>query len=162
MKDDHYIPGVKNEDPLDLARKAKVSATSEMEGVDARPEYVIDGVARPEGACVHGWVSAPAQPLPQALRLDFPESVTAREVRLAFDTNLTPKRVPRPYPPQLARAYRVEGLADGAWRTLAEASDNGLRHRIHRFGACRLEAVRVTVTATWGDPSARIFEVRVY
>ena len=40
--------------------------------------------------------------------------------------------------------------------------DNGLRHRIHRFKACRLESVRVTVTATWGDPSARIFEVRVY
>ena len=162
LKDDHYIPGVKNEDPLDHARGAMVSATSAAEGIDARPEYVVDGVSRPEGACVHGWVSDPAQPLPQAIRLDFPQPVTAQEVRLTFDTDLTPKRVPRPYPPQLAKAYRVEGLADGAWRTLAEEGDNRLRHRIHRFEACRLTALRVTVTETWGDSSARIFEIRVY
>ena len=31
-----------------------------------------------------------------------------------------------------------------------------------RFEACRLTALRVTVTETWGDPSARIFEIRVY
>jgi hypothetical protein len=130
---------------------------------DSRAEYVIDGVSRPEGTCSHGWVSDPAKPLPQTLRLDFPSPVTAREVRLTFDTDLTPSRVAlNPYPKQLAKAYKVEGLVDGAWRTLAEESDNGLRLRVHRFEACRLEAVRVTVTATWGDPSARIFEIRVY
>jgi hypothetical protein len=130
---------------------------------DSRAEYVIDGVSRPEGTCSHGWVSDPAKPLPQSLRLDFPAPVTAREVRLTFDTDLTPSRVAlNPYPKQLAKAYKVEGLVDGAWRTLAEESDNGLRLRVHRFEACRLESVRVTVTATWGDPSARIFEVRVY
>ena len=130
---------------------------------DSRAEYVIDGVSRPEGACSHGWVSDPSKPLPQSLRLDFPSPVTAREVRLTFDTDLTPSRVAlNPYPKQLAKAYKVEGLVDGAWRTLAEESENGLRLRVHGFEACRLESVRVTVTATWGDPSARIFEVRVY
>ena len=130
---------------------------------DSRAEYVVDGVSRPEGTCVHGWVSDPAQPLPQAIRLDFPRPVTAQEVRLTFDTDLTPSRVAlNPFPHVLAKAYRVEGLVDGAWRTLAEEGDNGLRLRVHRFEACRLGAVRVTVTATWGDPSARIFEVRVY
>ena len=88
--------------------------------------------------------------------------MTVQEVRLAVDTDLTPKRVPRPYPPQLAKAYRVEGFADGAWRTLAEEGDNRLRHRIHSFEACRLTALRVTVTETWGDSSARIFEIRAY
>ena len=130
---------------------------------DSRAEYVIDGVSRPEGTCSHGWVSDPSQSLPQSLRLDFPAQVTASEVRLTFDTDLTPSRVAlNPYPKQLAKAYKVEGLVDGAWRMLAEESDNGLRLRVHRFEACRMEAVRVTVTATWGDPSARIFEVRVY
>ena len=88
--------------------------------------------------------------------------MTAQEVRLAFDTDLTPKRVARPYPGQLAKGYRVEGLVDGAWRPLVEEGDNRLRHRIHRFEACSLSAIRVTVTETWGDPSARIFEIRVY
>ena len=130
---------------------------------DSRAEYVIDGVSRPEGTCAHGWVSDPAQPLPQAIRLDFPKPVTAREVRLTFDTDLTPTRVAlNPFPRVLAKAYRVEGLVDGAWQVLAEEDDNYLRHRIHGFEARRLTAVRVTVTETWGDPSARIFEIRVY
>ena len=142
---------------------AFVATPQVRQSFDSKAEYVIDGVSRPEGTCSHGWVSDPAQPLPQAIRLDFPQPVTAQEVRLTFDTDLTPSRVAlNPYPKQLAKAYKVEGLVDGAWRMLAEEGDNGLRHRIHRFEACRLMAVRVTVTATWGDPSARIFEVRVY
>ena len=104
-----------------------------------------------------------SQPLPQAIRLDFPKPVTAQEVRLTFDTDLTPSRVAlNPYPKQLAKTYKVEGLVGGTWRTLAEEGDNGLRLRDHRFEACRLESLRVTVMDTWGDPSARIFEVRVY
>ncbi|MBR1587631.1 MAG: FAD-dependent oxidoreductase, partial [Kiritimatiellae bacterium] len=130
---------------------------------DARAEYVVDGVSRQEGACVHGWVSDPAQPLPQSLRLDFPKPVTACEVRLTFDTDLTPPRVAlNPYPRTLAKAYRVEGFDGTGWHALAEEGDNGLRLRVHRFEARRLAAVRVTVTETWGDRSARIFEVRVY
>ena len=130
---------------------------------DSRADYVIDGVSRPEGTCYHGWVSDPAQPLPQTLRLDFPKPVTAQEVRLTFDTDLTPSRVAlNPFPRTLAKAYRVEGFDGTEWRTLAEENDNGLRLCIHRFKACSLSAVRVTVTETWGDPSARICEVRVY
>jgi hypothetical protein len=130
---------------------------------DSRAEYVVDGVSRPEGTCVHGWVSDPAQPLPQAIRLDFPRPVTAQEVRLTFDTDLTPSRVAlNPYPSVLAKSYEVEGFDGKEWRTLASEKENGLRHRIHRFEACRLTALRVTVTETWGDPSARLFEVRVY
>ena len=130
---------------------------------DSRADYVIDGVSRPEGTCYHGWVSDPAQPLPQTLRLDFPKPVTAQEVRLTFDTDLTPSRVAlNPFPRTLAKAYRVEGFDGTEWRTLAEENDNGLRLCIHRFKACSLSAVRVTVTETWGDPAARICEVRVY
>ena len=67
------------------------------------------------------------------------------------------------HPPTLVRSYRIEGLtAAGAWTELAEVDDNLLRHRIHGFPPQRLKAVRITVLSTWGDPSARIFEVRVY
>ena len=65
-------------------------------------------------------------------------------------------------PKSLAKSYKVEGLVDGAWRTLAEESENFLRHRVHPFPAVEMSALRVTVTETWGDPSARIFEVRLY
>ena len=142
---------------------AFVSTPQVRQAFDSKAEYVADGVSRPEGTCSHGWVSDPAQPLPQAIRLDFPQPVTAQEVRLTFDTDLTPSRVAlNPFPRVLAKSYEVEGFDGTAWRALASESQNGLRHRIHRFEACRLTALRVTVTETWGDPSARIFEIRVY
>ena len=83
-------------------------------------------------------------------------------MRLTFDTDLTPMRVKERMPKCLAKAYRVEGLAGGTWRTLAEEQENFLRHRVHSFPEMEITALRVSVAATWGDPSARLFEVRVY
>ena len=129
--------------------------------VETHPEAVIDGVSRPENGEYHGWRSDPALPLPQAIRLDFPEAVTASEVRLTFDTNLSFwETINRP--PRLVKRYRVEALTAGSWTTLVEERDNRLRHRIHTFPKREMTALRVTVLETYGDPSARIFEIRVY
>ena len=98
----------------------------------------------------------------QSVRLDFAKPVNASEVRIAFDTDLTPMRVKERMPRRLVKVYRIEGLVNGAWKTLVEEGENFLRHRVHRFRETEITALRVTVTATWGDPSARIFEVRVY
>ena len=48
LKEDHYIPGIPNADPLDLARGARVTATS------GNPAGVLDGTARQVGDDVHG------------------------------------------------------------------------------------------------------------
>ena len=163
LKDDQYIPGVKNEDPLDLARNAKVTATSYDKELGALPEGVIDGISRQEGKVYHGWASDRNAPLPQTIRLDFAKPSTVREVRLTFDTDLTPRLVQiNPYPKKLVKSYRLEGFDGKDWRVLADVRENPLRHRIHRFAPCRLEAIRVTVTETWGFSCARIFEVRCY
>lgn len=132
------------------------------EAVDTSPECVLDGVARPVDGCVHGWVSSSSSPLPQALTLTFEKPVSVGEVRLAFDSDLTPMRVKGRMPPKLVKTYVLEGLVDGRWVSLAEERENFLRHRVHRFPARNLTALRVRVDATWGDPSARIFEIRAY
>jgi len=44
LRDDQTIRGVRNEDPADLAREARVSASSALAGAD--PEHVIDGHVR--------------------------------------------------------------------------------------------------------------------
>ena len=149
LRDDVYIPELANADPSDLARTARASA----------PE-VIDGYARAVGTNRHCWVSAPA--LPQSVTLDFPRSVRASEVRIAFDPDLTTPHPKGPQPGVLARNYFVELKTDEGWRTVVEEYDNYLGFRVHRFPAQAVRGVRVTVTATWGDPSARIFEIRVY
>ncbi|MBO7093055.1 MAG: hypothetical protein J6W23_14835, partial [Victivallales bacterium] len=131
--------------------------------LDTAPEQVIDGVSRPVDDCVHGWISSPDEKLPQSLQLDFEEPVSAKEIRLTFDTDLTPSRVYlAPMPRQLVKSYVVEGYDGKTWKTLAEETENKLRLRIHPFEEQKLSAVRVTVRETWGDASARIFEVRLY
>lgn len=131
------------------------------ETVDAKPEYVIDGVSRQVGLERHGWISDPSNPLPQALTLEFERPANVGEVRLTFDSDLTPLH-PAPHPKTLVKAYRLEGRCGGQWKRLADVTDNLLRLRVHAFSPQELQAIRVTVLETWGDPSARIFEVRAY
>ncbi|MHA1573113.1 MAG: hypothetical protein ACTSX8_03890, partial [Alphaproteobacteria bacterium] len=50
----------------------------------------------------------------------------------------------------------------GKWRVLAEESGNYHRRRIHRFRSVRSQKLKITVLATNGDASARIYEARVY
>ncbi|MBQ7188839.1 MAG: FAD-dependent oxidoreductase [Kiritimatiellae bacterium] len=127
-----------------------------------KPENVIDGVTRRTAGETHLWVSEIGKPLPQWIELDFGKVVEAREVRLTFDTNLTPTRTPGPMPRELVRAYTVEGWNGTSWKTLAREEDNGLRLRSHLFEPQKISKLRVNVTKTHGDPSARIFEIRVY
>ena len=122
---------------------------------------VIDGVSRLEDGIYHGWISDPSKPLPQWVRLDFPKPASVREVRITFDPNLATVRASA-RPKELVKSYVLEGLVEGKWTRLAGDDDNQLRHRIHRFPAVNVEALRVTVKETWGAPSARIFEIRAY
>ncbi len=122
---------------------------------------VIDGVARNEDGVYHGWISDASKGLPQWVRIVFPKPTTVREVRLAFDPNFATVRASA-RPKELVKAYDLEGLVDGTWKLLAREGNNQLRHRIHRFPAEKVSALRVTVNETWGDTSARIFEIRAY
>ena len=130
---------------------------------------VTDGVARNEDGIYHGWISETegrASPrtepsLPQWVRLDFPSATTVGEVRIAFDPDFATVRASA-RPRKLVKAYTLEGLSNGKWIRLAGDNDNQLRHRVHRFLPVSLDALRVTVNETWGDPSARIFEIRAY
>ena len=125
------------------------------------PTSVIDGVSRREGGLLHAWVSDPHQSFPQHLTLSFPHAVSVREIRLTFDSDLTPKRA-CDRPRTLVRSYRVEGLIDGKWEKLVQKSNNFLRLCVHKITPVSVTSVRVIVDETWGDPSARIFEVRLY
>ena len=88
--------------------------------------------------------------------------MTFNAVRLTFDTDLNPKFPVRPVVPQCVKAYRLAVLESGKWIDVATVSDNFLRHRVHRFAARSASKLRLLVEATNGEPSARVFEVRVY
>ena len=164
LKDDQFIPEMKYEDAANLASGGKASADSEHSGNVAA--NVLDGYARTlKGGPSHEWISDPAQGLPQAIRIDLARPAEIGEVRIIFDSNfyVQPKWVKHVMPTTLAKSYLLEGSADGkTWETLADVSENCRRMAVHRFAPCRILSLRLTVRDTYGDASARVFEIRCY
>jgi hypothetical protein len=66
-------------------------------------------------------------------------------------------------PKTLVRDYVVEVCGeDGRWRSVADVRDNCRRLAVHRFAPVGAVAIRVTVNATYGDFSARIFRIAAW
>jgi FAD dependent oxidoreductase len=126
----------------------------------------LSGQTRP----YHGtnlWRSDPAQPLPQWLELAWPapESITA--VEFTFPGHLLREYhayAPFYRDPQCARDYDIEyQAADGSWKTLLTVRGNYQRQRKHPLErAINAARIRIMVLATNGDPSAAIYEMRIY
>jgi len=126
------------------------------------PANVIDGVARIVGREKHCWVSDPAQPLPQWIELDFGKPVKLSSLRVTFDTELNARFPASPIPKELVKDYRIAILKEGQWVEVAAVKDNIQRHCVHAFEAAETSQVRLTVEATHGATSARVFEIRAY
>jgi hypothetical protein len=169
LRDDQTIKNLRNQDPLDLARTATVTASAESGS--AKASLVTDGITRNipdkrgDPAELHQW----AAPSPAWIELRWPKPQRIRTVEITFDTgfkrqltlsaqdsqNVNLLRAPQP---ETVRDYRV---LCGA-RTVAEVKGNFQRKRRHDFDAVETDTVRVEVAATNGDPDARIFEIRCY
>ena len=184
FKDDAYVVGVTNEDDADVARAARVTASSaQTEGPAA---HVISGQTRSvhgEGGAppcrtvpgTHRWMSDPAAGLPAWVALRWERPIRPAQVRLVFDTGMHRALTlthsdsyadrmcwGRPQP-ETVRDYAVEGEVAGSWQVLAEVQDNYQRLNAHRVASPpEVTAIRVVVLATNGLDHARICEVRVY
>ncbi len=171
LREDHFIPELANEDPDDLARQARVTATSYEEGRE--PEQILSGVTRHRHGNEHQWASAPGHDLPQSieLRWDLPQEVS--EVQIIFDTGFARpltlthsdafnSRMVRGPQPETVRDYVVELEVEGNWVEVKRKTGNYRRRRVHHFEPLTTTALRITCNATNGDPQARIFEVRAY
>jgi hypothetical protein len=173
LRDDQTIHGRKNEDPADLARAAKVTASAEHE--DAKADHVIGGYVRDvSGQWTNRW-STPLDAGPAWLQLAWEQPQRISRVQLTLDSGfhreltLTSSdsinsgiiRAPQP---ETLRDYRLEyrASADGKWEPLAEVKGNHQRLVRHSFSAVTAQAVRLVPLATNGEKLARVFEVRCY
>lgn len=129
---------------------------------DYRPENVINGVSRIVGTTTNQWASDPAQPLPQWIELALPQPKRLDTVYLTFDTDLNNRFHDEPLVRQCVKDYRLEYQNGNSWQELARVTDNYQRRRVHRFPAVTASKLRLTVEATGGDKSARVFEIRAY
>lgn len=171
LKDDAYIPGIWNEDPKDLARRAKVTATSAREGCP--PENVINGISRDEDGHRNLWISGKGRTEGEMLTLHLADRQPVSEVHLTFDSNfhypikitLSRKRQAQQrigVPPELVRDYTValwQGDKKVAEQTVTR---NVQRKNIVTFPKTECDRITVTVNQTNGSNEAHIYEVRVY
>lgn len=131
---------------------------------DCSPAAAINGYSRILSADEYEWVSDPAEPLPQWLSVSFRAPAKICSVSLVFDTDMTNPGTCTlarfPAVSSCVRDYTVEAFTGTEWITVADVKDNFMRKRTHRFAAVTAEKIKITVFATWGDPSARITEVR--
>ena len=185
-RDDQFVPGGIERDPLNLLAGATATATSEDGGNVAA--NVLDGGLRtmpavggdvvkivedtgygyvahqPKGES-REWVSDPRRALPQSVTVRLPEPREASEVRVVFDSNffLPSIWVHHKVPTTLARSYEVEVSPDGErWESVADVERNTRRMAVHGFSARKVAAIRVTVRETYGDASARVFEIGLW
>lgn len=172
IRDDCFIPGFRNTDGADLARGAKVTASSQLSGSEA--ERVINGMARNAGDEINCWESDGMGAEGESICLTLPGAAPVGEVRLTFDSNLnkmikitlSAKRIASQrvgVPPELVKDYEVilsRGGTEVARRTV---NDNHLRLNVVRFPENVLcDSITVRILTTNGHPNAKIFEIRAY
>jgi len=175
LKDDAFIPTLKNADPADFARRsAAVTASSAQSHSPAG--FALDGLSRSldferlgpwSDGKTHRWESLS---LPAWIELRLPDQCTVREIHLTFDSGFQrelilsssdhmTKKIVRAPQPETIKHYRI--LLDG--HLVAEEINNHQRKRVHRLEhPLAAETLRVEVLATHGLETARIFEIRAY
>lgn len=153
LKDGAYLIALPNEDPGDLARSARATASSEKtlpEGEKMSAANVINGYARAADGKINAWSPAPSEPLPQWVELAWDRPQSFNVVHATFLTN-----------DRAARRFAVEAWQNGTWQRLAEISEN--RHRRHVLGLDRTTASKLRlVLLEPGREEAGVCEIRVY
>ncbi len=126
------------------------------------PENVINGLAWPEEMSFNMWVSDPAEPFPQWIELEFDEPVEFNTVLLTFDTGFDLPNSFQPRSPLCVQSYHIQVPDGDGWKTPVSVPDNRQRFRAHTFETVKADRLRILITGTNGDKSARIYEIRVY
>lgn len=129
---------------------------------------VVSGVTRPR-ARTNLWLSDPADLSPAWMELRWPAAQAIQEVHLTFPGSILREyHAYHPFyrAPETARDYELQipdPGKDGEWLSLLRVEGNYQRRRVHRLAEpVQTERLRILIHATNGEPSAGLYEVRVY
>lgn len=170
LKDDGFIPGVKNEDKGDLARYAEFTASSYLE--DFLPQCVISGVSREFGAGYHSWrCKMESYGAWIHARLAFPAELS--QINVTFDSNfnysvrvtMSParqKQQRRGVPPELTRDFDIVLYNDEKIVKTVQVRNNHQRFCPCYFEKTLCDSFKIKIRATNGADTVCIFEIRAY
>ncbi len=171
LRQDQAILNVKNEDPLDLARQAKVIASSEIAGFEAKK--VIDGYNRDvQDGDSHQW-RANLSSGEQFIELTWTKPQKLATIEITFDSGLnrhlrlsgensTMKNQKRGPQPEMLKDYILEIYNGNSLLKKEEIIDNILRKVVHNLKEVEADKVRLIAKKAHSDENARIFEIRCY
>jgi hypothetical protein len=147
LHDDAYIPWV----PMDfgpLTKGAKLMASR------GNPEALRDGTNRPVKQDMHCWECSPSD----WTAYEFGRRASVEEVTLILDSAME-KNISMSHhqkddqftaiPDVVPKTFRLDGLENGDWRTVAKVEDNHqrfVRVPVHK----ELQGVRFVLDKTWG------------
>ncbi len=174
LRDDQTIKGVSNQDPNDLARLAKVTASTSY-GL-TRPENVINGLVRDRlGEWDNCWAAQVpgADDEPVWIQLLWDEPVRLRRVQITFDTGFqreltlsasdsVTRRTIRGPQPETVRDYELHTLEFDVVRRLVAVTGNYRRLCRHDFEPVSSRGLRLYLRSTNGAAVARVYELRCY
>lgn len=170
LRDGVIIAGVKNGDPLDLARRATVSATSCS--TSTKPENAISGMFYDnKGSFENRWI-APIIDRP-ILKLEWAKPQKISKLILNFDTGCRMLTITRQHnflkrlvlgaQPECLKHYKLTAtLENGEKVKLAEVEDNYQKRVEHDFESVEAKSVELECIETNGSDVASVFEVRAY
>lgn len=172
LKDDCYIPGIKDNDNNDIARSTSIYASSCIE--DGECINVINGISRKTKEISNSWISQKLGKDGQWICVDFKRDANIKEVHIKFDSNLSKEIMitlskshrdeqVNGLPLELIKDYDIEFYKNETIVKRLQIIDNIQRHRVHSLEeAINCSKVMIRVKSTYGDEHARIFEIRVY
>ncbi|NJP40714.1 FAD-dependent oxidoreductase [Oscillospiraceae bacterium HV4-5-C5C] len=170
LKDDAYIPGLTNQDPLDLLQQPGIQVSASCQAEQAA--QVLNGTTRPVGRSHNCWQAD--QPNGAWLSFHFPQPVTISTVQLTFDSNLSREimislseqvlaRQENHSPSELVKDYELTFFKGAQVLLQIDKKDNYQRHcavRLPQPLTC--DRLQITIHTTHGTLTPRIFEVRAY
>jgi hypothetical protein len=172
LRDDQSIKNLKNDDPLDVARTAKVTASAVAEG--SQPANVLSGLTRDMASQLTNRWLAPLSADGAWLELTWDKPQKLSMVQLVLDTGFHREltltsaashqkgQVRAPQPETLRDYQVVIRTPDNKLVPVADIKGNHQRLRRHYFNPVEATAVRIEATASNGGETARIYEVRCY
>ena len=171
IKEDCYIPNLRNSDSKDLARTSNVAASSELENYNAT--NIINGITRPDGKNNNMWKSDGIGENGEKISLKLKEMCEISEVRLTFDTNFNysikqtmsvkrQKQQRKGTPPELVKDYTVSLWQNDKKVFETRVQDNIQRLNVLRFAPVSCDLVTITINETNGAENAHIYEIRLY
>ncbi len=147
LKDGCFLPEVRNTDRKDFALRARVTASSFIEGMT--PGKVNNGWNRVVDIDRNAWAPDPTAPLPQWIQLELERPFLINSAHVSFEDS-----------EDLAVDFAVEARVADSWEKVVEITNNQSRRRVISFEPVRTGKIRLVVSKT--STRFAMCEVRLY